>query len=75
MARVPPPTRKGTPPQLDDTLGNLDKPEPEDVSHLNFRVPKSFHREFAIFARMQDKSQTDVLYEAFALLKKQSGAQ
>jgi hypothetical protein len=69
MAKVPPPTRKGSPPPPVATVGNLDKPEPGELSHLNFRVPKAFHREFAIFAAVHDKSQTQVLFEAFELLK------
>jgi hypothetical protein len=36
-------------------------------------VPKPFQREFAIFARMQDKSQTDVLYDAFQMLQEKYG--
>jgi hypothetical protein len=67
MAKVPPPKGKGEPPPPTDTVGNLDKGE---MSHLNFRVPKAFHREFAIFAVVHDKSQTEVLYEAFEELKK-----
>jgi hypothetical protein len=67
MAKVPPPSRKGEPPPAEDTIGNLDKGE---VSHLNFRVPKAFHKEFSMFAIQHDyRSQTDMLYEAFELLK------
>jgi hypothetical protein len=68
MAKVPPPSRKGDPPPPADTLGNLDKGE---ISHLNFRVPKAFHKEFSIFTVQHDyDSQTKVLYAAFDLLKK-----
>ena len=67
MAKVPPPPRKGEPPSLENTLGNLDS---GDYKHLNFRVPATFHRDFAVFAAMESKSQVDVLYEAFELLKR-----
>ena len=68
MAKVPPPPGKGEPPAPDQVIGNLDKGE---MSHLNFRVPKAFHKEFAIFAMTHDyKSQTDVLYAAFETLKR-----
>lgn len=74
MAKVPPPRGKGEPPPPADTTGNLDKGE---VSHLNFRVPKAFHKEFSMFAIQHDyENQTDVLYEAFELLKrKRAGTQ
>ena len=48
MANVPPPKGKGEPPPPADIVGNLDKPEPEEISNLNFKVPKSFHRELGI---------------------------
>jgi hypothetical protein len=67
MAKVPPPKGKVEPPPPDETVGNLDKGE---LSHLNFRVPAAFHKEFAIFAIEHNfKSQTQVLYEAFEALK------
>jgi hypothetical protein len=67
MAKVPP-CGKGEPPPPADTMGNLDT---DDVSHLNFRVPKAFHKEFGMFAIQHDyKNQTDVLYEAIDLLKR-----
>jgi len=67
MAKGPPPRGKGEPPAPVDTVGNLDKGE---TSHLNFRVPKAFHKEFSMFAIQHDyKSQTVVLFEAFDLLK------
>jgi hypothetical protein len=67
MAKIPPPRGKGEPPPAADTVGNLDKGE---MSHLNFRVPKAFHKEFSMFAIEHDyKNQPDALYEAFELLK------
>jgi hypothetical protein len=53
MAKVPPPKRKGEPPPPDETVGNLDNWE---MSHLNFRVPKAFHKEFSIYAIEHDRS-------------------
>jgi hypothetical protein len=72
MAKVPPPRGKGEPPPPEEAVGNLDKGE---VSHLNFRVPKAFHKEFSMYAIQHDyKSQADLLYEAFEALKeKRSG--
>jgi hypothetical protein len=67
MAKVPPPGRKGEPPAADDTVGNLEKCE---TSNLSFWVPRAFQREFGMFAAMQGKRQTGVLYEAFDLLKR-----
>jgi hypothetical protein len=70
MAKAPPPRGKGEPPSPADIVGNLDKGE---VSHLNFRVPKAFHKEFSMFAIQHDyRSQADVLYEAFELLKRKA---
>jgi hypothetical protein len=67
MAKVPPPKGKGEPPPLDETVGNLDKGE---LSHLNFRVPAAFHKEFAIFAIQHNfKSQIELLYKLFELGK------
>jgi hypothetical protein len=73
MAKVPPPRGKGEPPPPENVIGNLDKGE---MSHLNFRVPKAFHKEFAIFAKMHDyDDQTVMLYAAFEALKeKRDGA-
>lgn len=73
MAKVPPPRGKGEPPAPEQVIGNLDKGE---MSHLNFRVPKPFHKEFSIFAVEHDyESQTALLYAAFEALKeKHDGA-
>jgi hypothetical protein len=67
MAKIPPPKGKGEPPPPDETVGNLDKAE---LSHLNFRVRDTFHKDFRIFAiRHNFKSQTELLYELFELGK------
>ncbi len=70
MARIPPPkTRKGSPPPLPKTIGNLDKPEPTGLTPMNFKVREDFHREFKLFAVQRGMSMVDVLHEAFRLLK------
>jgi len=69
MTRITPPRRKGTPPPAADTVGNLDR-DSGQTANLNFKVPPSFHSDFAIFAiRHRFKSQTALLHEAFALIK------
>ena len=61
---------RGTPPLATSTAANLDR-EPDQTANLNFKVPTSFHSDFAIFAiRHRFKSQTVLLHEAFALIKK-----
>jgi hypothetical protein len=69
MAKVPPPRGKGEPPQAASTVGNLDKPESEELVSLNFRVTKEFRRDFKIFAAQNNKEMVKILYEAFASLK------
>jgi hypothetical protein len=72
MAKLPPQRGKGEPPLADRILWNLDKPEPDGLVALNFKVPRAFRREFRLFAANQDKNMVEVLAEAFDLLKKLS---
>jgi hypothetical protein len=72
MAKIPPPSGKGTPPAPVSTVGNLDKPEPGGLKPLNFKVPDAFRREFKTYAAQQGKPMNRVLQEAFAALKHES---
>lgn len=77
MAKVAPPpaakSRKGAPPPLARTIGNLDKPEPTNLQPLNFKVPPDFKREFKTYAAQQGTTMTELLLEGFKLLKEQRG--
>jgi hypothetical protein len=59
------PSRKGEPPSLDATKGNLDKPEPGGQANLNFKVSAEFKRDFKIAAATIGKSQVDFLQEVY----------
>lgn len=75
MVRVPPPNKstKGRPPELPDTVQNLDRPEGASLKPLNFKVSPEFHREIKTFAAVHDMSMVDVLREGFELIKKHRG--
>ena len=76
MTKIQPPKGKGAPPSAQTILGNLDKPVAEGISHLNFRVSESFHKEFGIYAIASGrKTQTQLLMDAFATLKKAESGQ
>jgi hypothetical protein len=70
MVKVPPPRGKGEPPRADSTIGNLDKPDTEDLVSLNFRVPKQFRRAFKIYAAEYGRTQVELIVEAFEALKR-----
>lgn len=75
MAKVPPPkaSRKGAPPPIEKTVGNLEKPAPNELAPLNFKVPVEFHREFKTYAAQRGVSMVDLLQEGFRLIKEQQG--
>jgi hypothetical protein len=77
MAKVAPPpaakSRKGAPPPPVQTIGNLDKSEPNNLQPLNFKVPPDFKREFKSYAAQHDVSMSQLLQEAFQVLKAQRG--
>jgi hypothetical protein len=76
MANVPPPvkkSRKGPPPAVDFTVGNLEKSEPGSLKPLNFKVPADFHREFKVYASQQGISMLDLLQEGFKALRERRG--
>jgi CRISPR-associated endonuclease/helicase Cas3 len=67
VTEIIPDPAKGEPPAPADIVGTLEKGE---MSHLNFRRPAAFHKEFGIFTIQHGyKSQTDMLYAAFEELK------
>lgn len=46
-----------------------------DLTPLNFKVSRDFHREFKTFAAQHSKTMVGILQEAFALLKDRYGKQ
>jgi hypothetical protein len=75
MAQISPPRRskKGAPPPIEKTIGNLEKPEPASLKPLNFKVPAAFHREFKSYAVQHGMSMLDLLREGFQAVKEQRG--
>jgi hypothetical protein len=74
MAKVPAPkSRKGHPPPVETTVGNLQKSEPGSLKPLNFKVPAEFHREFKIYATVQGTTMLDILQEGFKLVRERRG--
>jgi hypothetical protein len=77
MANIAPPkavkSRKGAPPTMTQTVGNLDKPEPAATVNMNFKVPPDFRREFKTYAAQHGISMLDLLQEGFRLIKAQRG--
>lgn len=74
MAKVPPAkknTRKGSPPGLAETVGNLEKPDAAgaELAPMNFRVPEPFRREFKVYAASHGISMLELLQEGFRLIK------
>ena len=49
--------------------------EGPELTPLNFKVSRDFHREFKTFAAQHSKSMVGILQEAFALLKDSYGKQ
>ena len=49
--------------------------ENPDLTPLNFKVSRDFHREFKTFAAQHSKTMVGILQEAFALLKDRYGKQ
>lgn len=77
MAKIAPPpapkSRKGAPPPMGRTVGNLDKPEASSLQTLNLRVPLEFKRELKVYAAQQGRSMTELLVEAFGMLRESRG--
>jgi len=55
------------------TVGNLDKPESSSLQTLNLRVPMEFKRDLKVYAAQQGRSMTELLMEAFGLLRESRG--
>jgi len=55
------------------TVGNLDKPESASLQTLNLRVPLEFKRELKVYAAQQGRSMTELLVEAFGMLRESRG--
>lgn len=49
--------------------------EDPELTPLNFKVSRDFHREFKTFAAQHSKTMVGILQEAFALLKETYGKQ
>jgi hypothetical protein len=64
----PPPSKrdKGQPPAATDTLGALPGTGPIRDTPLNFRVEKTFRRDFKIAAAKRGISQVELLERLFA---------
>jgi hypothetical protein len=75
MTQILPPKRskKGPPPPIEQTVGNLEKPEPTSLKPLNFKVPAAFHREFKSYAVQHGMSMLDLLREGFQAVKERRG--
>lgn len=77
MAKIAPPpaakSRKGAPPPMVRTVGNLDKPEASALQTLNLRVPVEFKRDLKVYAAQQGRSMTELLIEAFGMLRESRG--
>lgn len=67
------PKKKGPPPPMVQTVGNLDKPESAALQTLNLRVPLEFKRDLKVYAAQQGRSMTDLLIEGFGLLRESRG--
>ena len=66
MAKISKPqNRKGLPPSIEDTIGNLDKKEDNSLKAMNFKVPLGFHRRFKMFATENNLSMVELLTRSF----------
>lgn len=73
---TPPPPRKpgkGEPPNIEATKANLDKPEPAEMTNLNFRVSAEFKRDFKIESARRGCSQVDLLQQVFRYWQERNG--
>jgi hypothetical protein len=71
MAVAPPPPKKGKgpPPAVSDTLSTLrGRGRPERDTPLNFRVTKTFKRDFKVAAAQRGLSQVELLEHLFSQL-------
>lgn len=68
---VPPPASA---PAASKISGNTSKPSSSDYVALNFSVDAEFRKEFKLFAAMHGVPMTDLLKEAFELIKEKKGS-
>ncbi len=75
MAKIQPPkkSKKGTPPPLEDTKNNLEKPASTDYVGMRFSTTPEFRKEYKTFALDNDMTMIEVLQKSFELLKKEMG--
>lgn len=74
MAKLERPKRrvgKGAPPPIEQPSQNLSKTPNQEVTTLNFRVPKDFKKEFKQYALDHDISMVDLVMKCFEYYKKQ----
>ena len=70
MAKISKPTRKGTPPTIEDTKDNLNKTSNSKKVQLKFSVEESFKKEFQIYAIENDMNMSELLKVCFEKIKK-----
>ncbi len=76
MAKVPPPvvpSRKGEPPSAEQTVANLEKPEPNMIDNLNFKVTPEFKRAFRIYAVTRGITSKELLERCFEFYQEHHG--
>lgn len=77
MANIPPPakvlSKKGAPPPMENTVGNLEKSEPNQETPLNFKVAAAFHQEFKIYAASHGFTMKELLETGYRLTKEKYG--
>ena len=74
MAKAPRPKKveKTERPQSVIDLPGFEK-QGAALTPMNFKVPKTFHREFKLYAVQHGKSMVDLLQESFRFLKEKRG--
>lgn len=74
--KAPPPpksSKKGEPPRVTETRGNLEKPEPTKIVPLNFRVSAEFKKDFKIASAVLGITQSELLQRIFEDWKERNG--
>jgi hypothetical protein len=75
MAKTTPPSKpeKGRSSQPVIALADLDGHASEELTPLNFRVPKAFHRELKLYAVQHGISMVDLVQESFRFFRDKRG--
>lgn len=71
--RPPHKSNKGEPPSIDETKSNLEKPDPGEITNLNFKVPAEFKRDFKIAAATYGCTQVELLQRIFKFWTENQG--